>query len=329
MASKTRLYRLYGLVLQCRLDLPCPRARPRARPDVRLRPGSAARFARARADAHLRARSWFQSRRLADGTIYLRWTRIFEFLVSADGRRILYRRLEHASRESFSVYLLGQVLSFTLLARGSDPLHGTIVAVDGMAVAFMGDCGYGKSTLAAALLARGYRVITDDLAALEMRKGRWVVHPGIPRIKLFPSVARKLLGPNPDGADMIHGISKQVLPLGPSQSVRRVLPLEAIYVLSDPAPARSPRGAERVTIERLSGPKAFLEVIRAAFNLIVLERGRYANQFAFATRLIARVPLRRLTYPRAFSVLPAVCDTLLADLAAHKSPVTGQEALIE
>jgi HPr Serine kinase C-terminal domain len=314
--SKIRRYRLYGLVLQCPLVLPCPRAHPHVRPDVRLRPGSEARFARARAAAHFRARRWFQGRRLADGTIYLCWTGNFEFLVSADGRRILYRRLEHASPESLAVYLLGQVLSFSLLARGRDPLHGTVVAVDGSAVAFLGDCGFGKSTLGAALLARGYRVIADDLVSLDLRKGRWVVHPGIPRLKLHLPVARALLGPEANGSAMIHGTSKRVLPLVPNQSVRQVLPLKAVYVLSDPRRRddRSPPGG--VTVEPVSGRDAFLEVIRAAFNLILLERGRYANQFAFATRLVALVPVRRLIYPRDLSVLPVVCRTVLADLAS-------------
>jgi hypothetical protein len=309
-------YRLCGITLQSPLVLPCPHTGRRGRPDVRLRAGRAAEFARARKEAGAsgRARDWFRSRRLADGSTYLAWTGLFEFLISPDGRRILYRRLRYATQESFSVYLLGQVLSFSLLAFGVEPLHGTVVVVGGGAVAFLGDCGYGKSTLGAALLARGFPVLTDDLIVLEKREAGWAVHPGIPRIKLSPSIARRLFGPNPKGTPMNPGASKLVLPLSAGQTVQRLVPLTALYVLSEPA-RRARGGAACLAIERLSGSGAFLEVIRAAFNLLVLERKRLADQFGFASRLAAGVPVRRLTYPRDLSSLDAVCDGVLADLA--------------
>ena len=59
------------------------------------------------------------------------------------------------------------MLSFSLLSLGYEPLHATAVVVDGEAVAFLGDCGYGKSTLGAAFLARGFPLLTDDVLALE------------------------------------------------------------------------------------------------------------------------------------------------------------------
>lgn len=306
-------YQLYGLGVRSRLALPCPRAQPGTAADVELTAGGLAQFTRARAEiVNARAtENWFSCRQLADGATYLQWTGLFEFLISPDGRRILYHRQEQATFESLTVYLLGQVLSFSLLAFGVDSLHGTVVDVDGEAVAFLGDCGYGKSTLGAALLARGYPILTDDLVALEERDTGWMAHPGIPRLKLFPSVARRLLGREVAGTPMNRGTSKLVLPLTARQSTQRPLPLKAIYVLSKP---RASGGPARARIRELSGPDAFLEIIRAAFNLLVLESGRFANQFLLARRLVAGVSVRRLTYPRKLSALPAVCDALLADV---------------
>jgi hypothetical protein len=236
---------------------------------------------------------------------------LFEFLISPDGRRIHYRRLEHGNRESFSVYLLGQVLSFSLLAFGREPLHGTVVAVDGQAVGFVGDCGYGKSTLGAAMLARGYPVLTDDVVALEPDERLWRVHPGVPRIKLFPTIARQILRVG-HGVAMNPETAKLVLPLRSDQTVRKTLTLKAIYVLSDPAQ----RACEQAqpTIVQLSPRDAFVEIIRAAFNLIVLERERFATQFEFAASLASAVPVKRLSFPRRLSLLPSVCDTVLDDL---------------
>jgi hypothetical protein len=107
--------------------------------------------------------------------------------------------------------------------------------------------------------------------------------------------------------------AKLVLPLKRDQTVRRPVPLKALYILAEPE--RGSRRTGPVTIRTLSGGEAFMETVRAAFNLLVMEKARLANQFDLATRLVAGVPLRRLSYPRRLSMLPAVCDAVLADLS--------------
>jgi hypothetical protein len=308
------LYRLYGLALATPLDLPCPLAPRHRRPDVRLRAGRGASFAalRPRTAAGRPSRKWFVWRRLPTGATYLRWQGLFEFLVSADGRDIRFHRLPRATPESLSAYLLGQVLSFSLLAFGVEPLHGTVVVVDGEAIGFLGDCGYGKSTLGAAFLSLGFPILTDDLMVLERTASGYSVHPGMPRIKLFPSVSRPLLGVGPRGPRLNDGTSKQILPLDDGKAFRRPAPLRALYVLS--APKRTLQ-ARHVRVERLSGGDALLEVIRGSFNSIAVDRDRLASQFAFASRLASTIPVKRLGYPRSLSLLPAVCEAVLADLA--------------
>ena len=306
-------YRLYGLTVECPLALPYAATSTEERADVRLRPATAGQFAqvRRRLERHRGWRSWFFSRRLPTGEIYARWTGLLEFLISQDGRTIWYRQLKHATTESFGVYLVGQILSFSMLAFGDEPLHGAVVSIGGQAVAFVGNCGYGKSTLAAAMLARGHPIVTDDVIALDGGSGGWTVHPGVPRVKLFPAVAKALLGVR-GGEPMNRHTTKRVLPLGRHESVRRKLPLAAIYVLDDPAE----RGRfARPAVEPLSPSEAFLEIVRAAFNLLVLERERLAIQFDFARRVAAGVRVRRLRYRRTLSALPDVCEAVLEDLA--------------
>ncbi len=305
---------MYGLALAGPLALPCPRAPAAPRRLVRLTAAGAARFAglRPHTSAHRSSRRWFWYRRLESGATYLRWRDLFEFLVSADGHDISYRALPRATPESLSTYLLGQVLSFSLLAFGVEPLHGTVVVADGGAIAFLGDCGSGKSTLGAAFLRRGYPILTDDLMVLEPGSSGYAVHPGMPRIKLFPGVARRVLGVAPGGTRLNDGTAKRILPLGAGQTAARPAPLRAVYVLAGRAPGAG-RAANRISIEPLAPGNALLEVIRNSFNTVVLDTGRLAGQFAFATRLVGAVPVRRLRYPRLLSRLPAVCEALLAD----------------
>ncbi len=307
-------YRLYGLAVGSGLELQCPRARAPGPVDVRFASGAPRAFDALRRRHPPAPREWFRHRRLPDGSTYLRWEDLFEFVVSADGHRIRYHRLKRATAESFCTYLLGQVLSFSLLAFGVEPLHGTVVVINGEAIAFLGDCGYGKSTLGAAFLRLGYPILTDDLMALEPMASGYAVHPGMPRLKLFPSVSRRVLGVEQGGTPLNRRTSKQILPLAGKQVCRRRVPLRALYVLSAPSPAFR-RPAAPIEVERLSGRDAFLEVIRNTFNTIVADRDRLANQFAFASRLVAAVPVKRLRYQRRLTVLPAVCEAVLADLS--------------
>ena len=85
------------------------------------------------------------------------------------GAGIVGRPIEDQSLEVFQTYLLGAVLSFALLKQGIDPIHATVVVVDGMGIALLGNTGYGKSTLAAAFLASGHRLLTDDLLVVSRR----------------------------------------------------------------------------------------------------------------------------------------------------------------
>jgi hypothetical protein len=303
-------YPLYGLAVETELALPCKPAAAVSRPVVRIAPGDNARFdALERQWSCQASPAWCQFHRTEDGEFYLRWSGLFSFLVSADGHDVQFRPLADVPTESLVTYLLGQVLSFPLLTFGFEPLHATAVVVEDEAIAFVGDCGRGKSTLAAALVARGRPILTDDLLVLEWHQGRWMAHPGIPRLKLFPGVARHVLGRHSPGVPMNKRTSKLVIPLAPEKAVTRAVPLKAVYVLPEPgARSSAPTG-----IDPMNGAEAFLEVIRAAFNLQVLDRERLATQFVFAERVAATVPVRRLTYRRSLAALPAVCEAILAD----------------
>src|SRR3989442_5163498 len=117
------------------MPLPGVRRHERRRADVEITRGRAAAFAAVRRTLHPRlgGRRWFEDRMLSGRRRYLGWRGPFEFLVAADGRRIVARPLPGLARmpRAFETYLLGQVLSFALIARGLEPLHATAVVVVG------------------------------------------------------------------------------------------------------------------------------------------------------------------------------------------------------
>src|SRR5258707_5304125 len=150
-----RSYRVYGLRLRTSLPLTLPAEIPdvAGEPDVEIREDSAGLLAGALERSGLAPdrEAWMQHARLSDGSTYVRWEDLFHFLIPANGQRIVYGRLGEASAESIQTYLLGQVLSYALTKQGHEPLHATVVVIEGRAIGFLGESGMGKSTLAAAL----------------------------------------------------------------------------------------------------------------------------------------------------------------------------------
>ena len=245
------------------------------------------------------------------GQSYLRWDDLFEFLVDADGRRIWCGWLGATSLESLQVYLLGRALSFALIKQGFEPLHATVVVIDGNAIAFLGSSGFGKSSLAAAFVAAGYPVLTDDLLLLRLLSGGFDAQPGPPRLKLFPKVARRFLGGAAEGVPMNQLTQKLVLPLTAGRYQAGSAPLRALYLLGGP---REQYRKQRIRVTALSARETFVELVRCTFNALVTGSERMQRQYLESLQVSLRVPARRVSYPRVLSVLPAVREAILADL---------------
>ncbi|MGH9539097.1 MAG: hypothetical protein ACRD3H_14315 [Terriglobales bacterium] len=312
-------YRVYGVTLgsDVPLALPAEGCGDLARISLRSAPASFFRAARRPLLAARDSRSWYQFRRLPDHSSYVRWDGVGEFLVSAHGHQICARRFDEASRESFEVYLLGQALSFALVKCRLEPLHATSVVVNGEAVAFLGESGFGKSTLAACFLAAGYAILTDDV--LILRKdgkkdgGFFYAYPGPPRIKLYPQLVRRFLGSASAGVAMNSASQKLVLPLGAARVSPGPIPLKALYALEAPRP--SPR-RQPIRIVSLTSRESFLELVKNTFNYRIVNPDRLQRQFKQTAQVVETMAVKRVSYPRILARIAAVRDEILADLAA-------------
>jgi hypothetical protein len=281
------------------------------RPDIELVEYSASDLRRAcePGGTLLEAGDVYEITLLHNGSIHLRWPGLFEFLVSAYGNRIGWRTLDGTSPESLQDYLLGQVLSFAMLVRGVEPLHATAVAVGGGAVAFLGDSGYGKSTLGASFVRENYPLLTDDVLVLERSGQQMLAHPGMPRIKLVPQMCGSMFQGR-EGAPMNRFTHKTIFALNAQEHQMSAIPLRALYVLSPPRKRTS-----KLTLRRMSERKALLSVLKNTFNDVLLNPMRLKRQFEFAAAVATHVPVKALSYPRKLSAMPAVLQAVLSDLA--------------
>src|SRR5439155_25506227 len=195
-------YGVYGIAIVSDTPLALPEHSGCGLGEVEYRSAPASLFLAAAAAATFDRASdpWHHYASLPDGATYVRWETVGEYLVAADGRSIDCRSVDGSSSESFQVYMLGQALSYALVRQRFEPLHAAVVVVGDQAVAFLGQSGFGKSSLAACFLQAGHRLLTDDLLLLQHRHDRVLAYPGPPRIKLFERTAGRFLD---DAADLV------------------------------------------------------------------------------------------------------------------------------
>lgn len=134
-----------------------------------------------------------------DGRCRFALSAVAAYLVSADGRDIVIAPADGASETAIRTFLFGTVFAIVCHRRGLLPVHACCLRVGDKAVAFAGDSGVGKSTLAATLWQRGYPLLADDVTVLDMAAPDGpLVLPTFPRIKLWRDSLNRL-GLTPEG----------------------------------------------------------------------------------------------------------------------------------
>lgn len=106
------------------------------------------------------------------------------FAVSA-GRRVVAHLQPGALPGMVEVMIAGPVLGTLCYQRGILSLHSNTIVIDGKAVAMSGRSGAGKSTMAAILMKRGHRLISDDVLPLCEANGQTFAIPGSQNLRLW------------------------------------------------------------------------------------------------------------------------------------------------
>ncbi len=231
------------------------------------------------------------------------------FHVSADLRDVWGTWVAPYTSDDALVYLVGPVLSYVLRRRGVLALHASAVVVDGRAVAFVGGGGSGKSTTAAALVARGMPLLTDDVLALTRDGTDVMAWPGGDHLRLWDDAAARLAGdaerlplltPSWDKRAFVassHGAS-----LSPT-----AVPLGAVLLLGD----REDRD-DAPFVTPAAGTQAFLALVAETSANYLLDDAMRASEFVALTHLVADVPVFWATPHTSLDRLDALLDRVLA-----------------
>jgi hypothetical protein len=297
-------YDVHGLVLGSEFPLPeleLRRRQPTGEPDIRLAMGPL--------PAGPRRATELPYVDAENGQALLKIPGAGRYLVSG-GRDLLIEPEAGADPAYVRLFILGSALGLLCHQRGLLPLHASAVELAGQAIAFTGDQGQGKSTLAAHCLASApARLVADDtLVVLFDQASRPWAQPGLPNVKLWrdalDALGRDTNGLRPDWlrADKFH------LPIT-DRLVQAAVPLTRVYVLDEDPDAGHGR------IEPMTGAVAAAALIAHTYRVEYLDAAeqRYGH-FLASARLAGQVSVRRLKRRRDLAWVRATAAAVVADL---------------
>ena len=183
------------------------------------------------------------------------------------------------------------VMPLALQASGYETLHASAVSTGAGVVAFCGERGAGKSTMAYALARRGFEQFADDTVVLSVRPG------GVDALPL--PVAPRLR----EASARFFGVTTEHSPLR-SRSFAP-LPLVAVCALSPS------HGAPAPVIETLEGTAAFKALLAHAHCFDPQAPSQRERLLRNYLDLSAHVPVHAVRYAPGLERLDSLLDVLL------------------
>lgn len=220
-------------------------------------------------------------------------------MVVEDGSAITIEPVPDAHPGQLRQFLLGTGLRTLFHQRGHLILHASAIDVQGAAVAFIGPSGAGKSTIAAGAYAAGHGVVADDMVTI--RPGESLhLPPGFPRLKLGESAAETfdLRSGGSDGLERPYHATEESFPSAP-------LPLRCIYLVTV---------ASNPGIELLSPGEGVYSLLRNTYSTYrVHDNEAAADHFERCSRVVKRVPVKRLRRPANLDRVPELVEMVQND----------------
>lgn len=208
------------------------------------------------------------------------------------------------------LFLFGTISALLLIQRDILPLHGSGILTPKGVVLFVGHSGFGKSTLLAAFLERGYEMVTDDIAALAVSEEGSKVLPSFPQMKLWQNSLTHL-GRSSDGLPYARTpeIDKFSVPISGDFSPESA-PLHAIYALK-------PRSQREVEIEPLDHSRKINTLLDHTWQKLALKRqNRHISHFQQIATVANQADIKRAYRPEAGFKLNQLADLIEEDFLA-------------
>lgn len=249
---------------------------------------------------------WAHFYRIEEGYL-LRFPDLADFVVSSSGLMVEAYPVPGISEQTTNHLYLNQVLPLALSRQSKLVLHASAVEIENSAVAFMGESGWGKSTLAASFCTSGHRLLTDDGLLLEKDSRGYFVTPSHPSIRLWNDSRQALIPKNTPAAPTIDYTPKAQLLAGEEIAFcEKARPIHRLYFLGNDK-------VENISIKPITGKGVLMGLVQNSFLLDIEEQEMLASHFKQLS-ILANTPIfYRLNYPRLYEALPEVREAILGN----------------
>jgi len=241
-----------------------------------------------------------------ESNYWLRFPQLVDFEINLNEQTITAYNHTCTADATVRHLLLDQVIPRMLGQQGKLILHaGAVTLANGKTVAFIGQSGWGKSTLVSSFQQQGAGLITDDCLMIEKGNGCVLAIPNYYGIRLFDDSIKAIFGEQKESGDVAHYSSKRRLIMSDSnESKAAPLQLDAIFLLSDPEAVSE---SDEVNITAAGGMDAMMTLVAQTFVLDVYDKDLMAKQFRHCGKLFDNELLCfQLDYPRKHSKLDEV-----------------------
>ena len=218
---------------------------------------------------------------ISDESVMLTVTGTARYLIKG-GREIVVDPFPSAAERNVRLFLLGSALGILCHQRGLLPLHANAIVAGGVAVAFAGPSGVGKSTLATHFQRAGYEVLCDDVCTIGFdAAGQPMAWPGLQRLKLWRDAAEVFGIDHHSIEPVCEEMEKYAVPLTRKMAAKPV-PFRRLYVLS----RADEDGAGAIV--QIRGQTAMEAVMAQTYRALYLDpMGLRAQHFRHCAALLA------------------------------------------
>jgi len=221
----------------------------------------------------------------------------------SDGALIEIFRSSEVTDADVNLFLVGTAFGILCHQRGLLPLHCSAIDFHGALMAFTGDSGMGKSTLAAGLGLRRHPHVSDDVMVVAfdangpsmapLPKGLKLCHDAIEHLGIEPG--------EPVGSLDNHKSYVALAGVG-ADAGRMACALHVLAYHDDDRPA---------IVEPLKGVEAWNELYRSVYRIEMLPAIAAHSDVAARVAIVARhMPVFRFTRPRGLALFDTGLDVL-------------------
>lgn len=229
-----------------------------------------------------------------------------DFVIDAEAGTIQAEPIHGLTSETLEHLLVDQVLPRVLAHRGELVTHASVVGMGSAACVFIGQSGWGKSTLASLLRSAGHRLLSDDCALLRATDAAVHVLATYPSLRMYEDSIGQTIRDGVDVSPVATYTNKLRITVEHPTPGHQASPLiRAIYVLNDPS-----RGESEHSITAMAPTEACMALIEHSFRLDVTKVRHTRLLLSQAAAVQRLAPVFHLRYPRDFQRSAQLLDLL-------------------